>query len=110
MALHMAAISDFVDVLKLLVAHRAGFNQETHVKNSTLSLALWKNEMEVLLYLLELGASSLRMDQFGDNMLIDASKHGKEEFMRRLLQREPALNHQSLTSVSALHRVAAKGE
>jgi hypothetical protein len=40
MALRVAAISDFVDVLKLLVAHRANFNQETHVENSALSLAL----------------------------------------------------------------------
>jgi hypothetical protein len=57
--------------------------------------------MKVKLNLLELGARTLRVDQFGDNMMIDGSKHGNVAIMWRLLERECALNHQSLTSVSA---------
>jgi ankyrin repeat protein len=109
-ALCAAAMRGFVDVVKLLVAHRADFNQETHVGDSALSLAVWKNETDVVLYLLELGASTLRVDQFGDTMLLDASKHGNVAVMRRLLERGLAVNHQNLKGVSALHRAAAAGE
>mmetsp|Transcript_26739 Transcript_26739/g.64795 ORF Transcript_26739/g.64795 Transcript_26739/m.64795 type:complete len:778 (-) Transcript_26739:324-2657(-) len=81
-----AAMRGFTPIVKYLVeTYSAKINRATKNGDTALSLACWKDHPETAIYLIEKGADLKRVDSFGDNILIDASKNGSADLVQKLV-------------------------
>jgi serine/threonine-protein phosphatase 6 regulatory ankyrin repeat subunit A len=97
-------------VVSALIERKAFVHQRTDKGDSALSLACWKNHTACAMMLLTAGADALQVDQFGDTMLLDASKHGNQAVMSLLIAKGLSLNHRNKEGKCAMIRAAEFGQ
>ena len=81
-----AAQEGFVDIAKLLLAHRADVNRTDAKRQTPLNLASWKGHVDVVRLLLRQNADVTVEDQWGNDALASARQEGHGEVVQLLVE------------------------
>ena len=76
----------FVDVAKLLLAHRADVNHTNAKRQTALNVASYKGHVAIVLLLLRQNADVTVEDQWGDDALASAREKGHGEVVQLLVE------------------------
>jgi len=93
----------YTAIVEYLLFQGAVVNVITRTKDTPLSLSVWKNHTDTAMLLIRAKGDCSRVDRYGDNVLIDATRHGNIRLCETILSDGDfaSINHQNKDGYSA---------